>query len=354
MDAAHQLMFALKSPVGLRFGATLQVDAERITFEMDLKIPKGVQCSFRLELSGEDDTVMGTVRIERALPARGGSLPRYVCKILEMPTEDRMRFDGWRRDLATGGVSQRLKRDPEQIRAQISTKMVGGVSEAEPRAVLDRMNAKQSNRRQEEGSVEGDPLESTAEQGDLDAIEQPELREKRGEATPVDVDTTSAASEAGAQIIPPEKPAQVKTSTPAFEPVAAPVAPAPAPAVKVPPPAPAMKGVAPSASRGGTLDISPPIIVVDGDSSPIAITIIYLSDESFIREYDATLHTSAVTVDHPSLTQLYHSVRITIQLADGANISAMGQMVALVPGGMAIAIEFDSAQRAQLSHAAGR
>ena len=84
----------------------------------------------------------------------------------------------------------------------------------------------------------------------------------------------------------------------------------------------------------------------------MAITVIYLSDDSFKHDYDRTLHTSAITIDHPSLTDLYHAVSVTIQLADGANISTMGQMVALLPDGMAIALEFDSVQRAQLAQAA--
>ena len=73
-----------------------------------------------------------------------------------------------------------------------------------------------------------------------------------------------------------------------------------------------------------------------------------------IRDYDASFHTSAITIDHPSLTQLYHAVSMTIQLADGANISTMGQIVAQLPTGMAIALEFDAVQRAQLTQAAGR
>ena len=148
---SQQLMFALQSPVGLRFGAALQVDADRITFEMDLKIPKGTECMFRMELAGEEDTIMGQIRIERTLPSRGGGVPRYVCKITDMPVVDRERFDGWRRDLATGGVSRRLERDPDQLRTQISSKMMGGATEAESRAVLERMNAKRSSRRKEEG-----------------------------------------------------------------------------------------------------------------------------------------------------------------------------------------------------------
>ena len=74
MDRSSQLMFALQSPVGLLFGATQGVEAERITFEMDVALSKGDTCPFRMELTGIEDTVMGVVRIERILPKRQGSL----------------------------------------------------------------------------------------------------------------------------------------------------------------------------------------------------------------------------------------------------------------------------------------
>jgi hypothetical protein len=96
------------------------------------------------------------------------------------------------------------------------------------------------------------------------------------------------------------------------------------------------------------------MVVVDDSVRPIAITMIYLSRESFVQDYDSTLHTSAVTIQHPSLTDLYHSVQITIQLANGESMDVMGQMVALVPAGMAIALELDAAQRSKLQAAAGR
>ena len=380
MDAAHQLMFALQSPVGLRFGATLQVETDRITFEMDLKIPKGTECSFRMELSGEDDTIMGTVRIERALPARGGSLPRYICRILEMPADDRIRFDGWRRDLATGGVSRRLERDPEQLRAQISTKMVGGATEAEARAVLERMNAKSSSRRKDEGYVEGDPLGLATEKADTGTVDKAQLREKLREETPVDVDDSLGSAKEEAVAIerakaamveelaveevdsPSWMPGQADRASPDPEPPAVTKDP-PSPAViqspstppsPVTPPAVGPSPAPPTVQVSSHSDASPPLIVVDAEANPIAVTMIYLSRESFVRDYDAVLHTSAVTIDHPSLTQLYHYVNITVQLADGESINAMGQMVAQLPTGMAIALEFDAVQRASLAQAAGR
>lgn len=94
-------------------------------------------------------------------------------------------------------------------------------------------------------------------------------------------------------------------------------------------------------------------MVVNGDSRPIEVTIIYLSVEAFAVDYASTLHTSAVTLDHPALTELYQPVDVKIQLASGEEVSVMGQMVAKTPAGMAIALEFNTAQRAQLSVAAG-
>jgi len=368
VDGSQQLMFALQSPVGLRFGATIQVDADRITFEMDLKIPKGTQCMFRMELAGEEDTIMGQIRIDKALPARGAGPARYVGKILEMPMSDRDRFDGWRRDLATGGVSRRLERDPEQLRTQISSTMMGGATEVESRAVLERMNAKRSSRRKEEGFVEGDPLgltdEETAEAASAKAV----LREKLRAEKPLEVETPLMREKAVEQVV-SEQVSKVVDSmsvpvaeAPSWLPSSSeqPVTPDDASSgrltpTRAPTPTPTPTQVSTSVISGTGVDVaSPPMVVVDDTVQPIEITMIYLSQESFVQDYDSTLHTSAVTIAHPSLTELYHSVQITLQLANGEAIDVMGQMVALVPSGMAIALELDSAQRAKLQAAAGR
>ena len=94
------------------------------------------------------------------------------------------------------------------------------------------------------------------------------------------------------------------------------------------------------------------MIVVNSDNHPVEITIIYLSAESYSADYKATLHTSAVTLDHPELTQLYQPVDVKIQLHNGDSVEVMGQMVAMTPSGMAIALELDAVQRAQLAVAA--
>ncbi len=157
-------MFALQSPVGLKFGATISLDAERITFEMDVELTKGSSFKFRMELVGVEDTVMGTIRIDRALPKRQGSLQRYIARIVDMPEADRMAFDGWRRDQATGGISRRLERDPEAIKQRIVDSM-RGATEAESRLVLDKMNQKSIYKRKSADIVEGDPFGLEQESG---------------------------------------------------------------------------------------------------------------------------------------------------------------------------------------------
>ena len=90
------------------------------------------------------------------------------------------------------------------------------------------------------------------------------------------------------------------------------------------------------------------MFVVDAESHPMGITVIYLSHESFVQDYHATLHTSAITVDHPSLTELYLPVRVRIQFANGDVMDLMGQIVAPLPDGMAIALELDAERREHL------
>ena len=106
--------------------------------------------------------------------------------------------------------------------------------------------------------------------------------------------------------------------------------------------------VAPSKPKPEVEDSPRPMIVVDANSNPIGITLIYLSHDSFVHDYRTTLHTSAITVDHPGLTQLYHPVRLRIQFANGDVMEVMGQMVAQLPTGMAIALELDASQREHL------
>lgn len=351
MDSNYQLMFALQSPVGLRFGVTTAVESDRISFEMDLKIPKGMECPFRMELSGSGETVLGTIRIERSMPKRGNNLPRYVGRILEMPDSDRYKFDGWRRDMATGGVSRKLERDPETLKEHEVQTAMSGLTEAESKAVLDRMDSRRStlSPKAEEPTVDfGLTEEAEAESPNGGAHIREKLRkeaELNQESAPQS-QAGDAISTGFAMDVEPE-PVAVPSSTPPTVPKAR-IKPEPQPSPPKRVPSPAVKSPPPSAEPA-----SPPMVVVNADARPIEITIIYLSLESFVFDYHRTLHTSAVTLKHPDLNELYQPVDVKIQMHDGDSIEVMGQMVAQTPSGMAIALELDTVQRARLAELAG-
>jgi len=367
MDS-QQLMFALQSPVGLRFGATIQVDSERVTFEMDLKIPKGTECPFRMELSGSEHTVMGVVRIEKLLPKRGGDAPRYIARIIEMPSADRLAFDGWRRDLATGGVSRRLERDPEALKEQMSSQMMSGLSEHESKAVLDRMNSRRANyKRTEEAPVVDFGLAEESEV--IDKEERGKIREQLRS-----VKEQSASEEQSSE----PKADKLELSDSGFAAIdldiqseEADPLPTPEPTVELDLPddgedeeAPSPSWMPPTQVKPPPVQMdppaeeavppSPPLIVVNADAQPIELTIIYLSDESFISDYERTLHTSAITLDHPDLKELYKPVNVKLQLASGESVETIGHMVAETPQGMAIAMELGPEDRALLKRSAGR
>ena len=374
MDA-QQLMFALQSPVGLRFGATIQVDSDRVTFEMDLKIPKGTECPFRMELSGSESTVMGTVRIEKLLPKRGSDAPRYVARIVDMPDNDRMAYDGWRRDLATGGVSRRLERDPEALKEQMSSQMMSGLSESQSKAVLDRMNKRRANYKPESDQpvVDFGLAEERDSGGESDrdkirkqlrsSTEQQAQGPEPAPAQPSVTETVDSAAELGrgfavvdsdepVEDSPEKRVAHVERASGPAESGSKPsIIPTPSwmPSPKEPPsPVPASSATSTSAP-----DPSPPLVVVNAEARPIEVTIVYLSDESFVEDYKKTLHTSAVTIDHPDLTELYQPVNVKLQMSNGDSVETIGHMVAQTPEGLAIAMEFDPAQRAILKKTAG-
>lgn len=318
MSISQQMMFALQSPVGLRFGTTISIESDRITFEMDLRVPKGTECPFRVELSGSEETVMGTIRVERVIPKRGNALPRYIGRILQMADGNRETFDAWRRDIATGGVSRKLERDPGALEGRMAQPVMSGLSDSESRAALERMNQRRSSYSQaiEEPQVD---LGLSTEQEAASEEDQQRVRERLRQKAST---TEDVVPQAGTMAdLSPD------------------IAPKPAAAPKPAPPAPAQQAI-PSAP------FSPPLVVVNTDSVPTEITVIYLCPEALRADYLANLNNSALTIDDPKLTELYQPVDVKIQLPDGASVEVFGQTVAQTPNGMAVALDLDATQRA--------
>jgi hypothetical protein len=312
MSISQQMMFALQSPVGLRFGTTISIESDRITFEMDLQVPKGIECPFRVELSGSEETVMGTIRVERVIPKRGNALPRYIGRILQMADDNRETFDAWRRDIATGGVSRKLERDPEALEERMAQPVMSGLSQSESRAALERMNQRRASYSQAVDEPQVD-LGLSTEQESASEEDQQLVRERLRQKA---LQTEDQATPVGPTVD--------------FSPTPAP------PPAPTPTPAKAIPGSS----------FSPPLVVVNIDSVPIEITVIYLSREALRADYQATLQNSALTIDDPRLTELYQPVDVKIQLPDGASVEVFGQTVAQTPNGMAVALDLDATQRA--------
>lgn len=396
MDSKHQLMFALQSPVGLRFGATVAVKPNRISFEMDIKLAAGTECPFRMELSGTRGTVLGTIRVDRVMKARPDRLPQYVGEIVAMAPIDRERFDGWRSDFSEGGVSRHLERDPSVLNQQAPNQMMSGLTETEAKAVLERMNRRRARLQQKAsqpvvdfGISDEAEGQTKSDGADIRAKLRREARSQRSApATPI----RPAASLTPTPTM-PVRPATVPTAP---VPVPPPVRPAPTPPVAAPPPpaaapppvrpAPPVAARVPSSAsqsvsvraestRPSTARPSasvasvtstpsgsgsappplqfPPVVMVNAEASPIEVTIMYLSFESYLEDFDRTLHTSAITIDHPQLVELYQPVDVRFQFHDGQVLDAAGQMVALTDEGMAIALALNTIQQAQLALLAG-
>ena len=393
MDRSAQLMFALQSPIGLRFGATQGVEAERITFEMDVPLEKGTTCPFRMELTGVEDTVMGVIRIDRVLPKRQGALPRFIARIIEMPEADRRTFDGWRRDQATGGISRRMERDPDAIR-QAMTDQMRGATDAEARVVLEKMNAKSIYKRKSKDRIEGDPFGLGNESSDGSRANQDALRDKirasaqamptqppaaqvpAAEPAPPEPEASEAWTPKDSTESPPEwlrpvqetevtssnqsiewlhesdqapghqaKPEPESTYT-GFQAITPEPEPEPEPEDTDP------AGV-PEAAQEGTEIATGPTIEVQSHQQPIEISVTFSTAEALAAEYQSSLRSSAMTVQHPALEMLYLPVAITLTLPDNQALTCMGQTVARTSQGTAIALELDGKQRKILADMAG-
>jgi hypothetical protein len=339
MDGSSQLMFALQSPLGLRFGATHKVEKDRIIFEIDVPLKKGSHCSFRMELSGEEETIMGEVRIDRVLPKREGSLPRYIAKIVKMPEADRRSFEGWRRDLSTGGISRRMERDTAAVRLRLTEQMQGS-TEAEARVVLDRMNAKSIYKRKEADRVEGDPFGLSHESGTAERADGDDIRSQLRESVqqlPDRLPTTPRLDEeADTHIGEAEQPKPSRTDPNWLR-----------------PPSETQRSSSSQDIEWLDKQVPLPLVVVDGGGQLVRISVTYLSAESYYADYLSGLRSSMFTVADVALETLYLPVELQFRLPDGSSITCQGQTVANTPQGTTMALEFDRKQRQHLTEVAG-
>jgi hypothetical protein len=275
-----------------------------------------------------------------------------------------------------------LEQDPDSLKEQMSRQMMSGATEEETRRVLEKMNSKRRYKRKEEGRVDGDPFGLEDETGAESRANSASLRAKlRSQSENNQHDPVAIVDERESppkvEEIQPEIAPEMPTWLPEAKPEPevqepAPEAdtsanwitavddadntPTPQPSVpeKAPAPTQPVTPTPPKASRNpiGTPAPNPPIVVVDTNIQPHDVTIIYLSKDSFEHDYNTSLHTSAITINDPSLHTLYLPLRLTLQIHDGTQLNCMGQTVAILPHGVAVALELSSTQLDQLKDAA--
>jgi len=131
----HNSAIALQAPGGMMFGNVVRIRSDALTFEVEGHIPERAVVTWRMELTGHSDTVMGTLKVLR-VRERDGGIQRCSSRILEMPARDRARLAAWLKERARGGTTRRYDSDVSTI-TQTSN---ATVTVAETRNALERMS----------------------------------------------------------------------------------------------------------------------------------------------------------------------------------------------------------------------
>jgi len=139
-------MVALQTKDGLAFGYVLDMGDQDVSFEVNSNMHPGEEMSFRMELKGYEETVMGHLRVTQVFPSRTAAWPHYRAKILEIPEDDRRLLSIWLEDQRDGGSSRRVERDPGAFVKDMFAGRMHGASEASTKLVIERINARRSRR----------------------------------------------------------------------------------------------------------------------------------------------------------------------------------------------------------------
>ena len=146
MQNTSKVMVALQTKDGLAFGYVDDLSTDEVTFEVNSNISPGEEMSFRMELKGYEETVMGRLRVTGGRPSRTAAWPMYFAKILEIPTSDKALLDVWMEDMRDGGSSRRVERNPDEYVKDMFAQKMSGASSASTNLVIERMNERRARR----------------------------------------------------------------------------------------------------------------------------------------------------------------------------------------------------------------
>jgi hypothetical protein len=145
-NTGTKVMVALQTKDGLAFGYVDELSNDEVTFEVNSNISPGEEMSFRMELKGYEETVMGRIRVTGGRPSRTAAWPVYFGKILEIPPDDKQLLAVWMDDQRDGGSSRRVERNPDDYVKDMFDQKMSGASSASTKLVIDRMNERRARR----------------------------------------------------------------------------------------------------------------------------------------------------------------------------------------------------------------
>ena len=145
-SSPSKVMVALQTKDGLAFGYVEGLTDKGFTFEVNSNIAPGEELTFRMELKGYEETIMGLLRVTSGRKGTVANWPVYQATILEIPKEDRALLEVWMEDQSKGGSSRRVERNPDDYVRDMFSQKMSGATTAATNLVIERMNERRARR----------------------------------------------------------------------------------------------------------------------------------------------------------------------------------------------------------------
>jgi hypothetical protein len=156
----NQAVITLKAPSGqLLVGTVRGIRADTLTVEVEAPVREHAILEWRMELTGHQETVAGSLRVISVRPDPVTHLYVVMGQLDRMSPPDRERLEAWLREQQDGGTTRRYD---QSVDSDVSSwTRSHHASESETRAALARLNHRR--RHIQSGSEPSDLLGLTSE-----------------------------------------------------------------------------------------------------------------------------------------------------------------------------------------------
>jgi hypothetical protein len=288
---------ALQAPAGLLFGNVTRIRSDALTFEVEGEIPEGAIVEWRMELTGHNDTVMGSLKVLRVRVQPDGVF-RCSSRITAMPAKDRERLARWLDEQATGGTTRRYDSDVSVITQSSHTTPV---TQAETRNALERMDQRTW--------YSPSQTSQTRDMLGLQSEVKTDAGQKSGRAALRSALRTSMARKKASAISPPPPPREEITE-----------------AVRRP----------------------DPELTREPNTDPPRIAIRYFSESVYRSDHTRHIRCSALFIPMPDLGGDGTRLELTIQPPGRAPVACRAEIKVQMPSGVGVALRLSREQKTEL------